>query len=333
MIYLTPEEEAAGKVTDRNAREQEAWVELIAMDRPHTAEERKAAIEQVVTMMVLNAVTDDVASLLFADGAEAAAICPCFAGDTLVETEDGLKPISEVREGEQIWAADPDTGERALRTVLRRYVTPGRPLVEVDTASVETGAIEAIRATPGHPFWVEERGWVGAAELAPGDTLHTGDGRIVRVVGGHSLGVSETVYNFDVEGWHTYFVGRSDVLVHNGCELCAGAAEGGEVYTANGGVDFSQSTYLHSSDRAIVQIEYTGSYPLDAEAANAEAGFARTPKGYTWHHLDDYDPATNRGTMQLVETWAHQGMKHFGGVNQWEAVTGMRYLSPWYWGD
>ena len=109
------------------------------------------------------------------------------------------------------------------------------------------------------------------------------------------------------------------------------AEEGGEIVRESGGVDFSQSTYLHPSDRAVVQIGYTGSYPLDAQAANAEAGFARTPAGYTWHHLDDYDAATNKGTMQLVQTFAHQGMSHFGGVNQWERITGLKYLSPWNW--
>ena len=87
---------------------------------------------------------------------------------------------------------------------------------------------------------------------------------------------------------------------------------------------------LHPSDGAIVEIEYTGSYPLDYEAANTAGGFARTPKGYTWHHLDDYNPVTNRGTMQLVETPTHQANQpHVGGVSQYEAATGQPYLSWW----
>jgi RHS repeat-associated protein len=104
---------------------------------------------------------------------------------------------------------------------------------------------------------------------------------------------------------------------------------GGEVWSA-GGVDFAGSSALYPSPNAIVQIEYTGSYPLDFQAANEAAGFARTPKGYTWHHLHDYNPATNRGTMQLVETPTHQANQpHIGGVSQYESETGKKYLGWW----
>jgi hypothetical protein len=67
-------------------------------------------------------------------------------------------------------------------------------------------------------------------------------------------------------------------------------------------------------------------YAKDFKAANAQAGFRRTPKGNTWHHLDDYDPVTNRGTMQLVEQESHRANQpHSGGVRQYEAATGRRY--------
>ena len=39
------------------------------------------------------------------------------------------------------------------------------------------------------------------------------------------------------------------------------------------------------------------------------------PWGYTWHHVDDYDAATNTGTMQLIKTSAHRkSLPHSGGV-------------------
>ncbi|WP_411969640.1 HNH endonuclease [Pseudomonas sp. p1(2021b)] len=53
-----------------------------------------------------------------------------------------------------------------------------------------------------------------------------------------------------------------------------------------------------------------------------------TPRGYVWHHLDDYDPKTNKGTMQLVEQRAHQGVPHKGGVAQYKAATGKSYTFP-----
>jgi len=79
----------------------------------------------------------------------------------------------------------------------------------------------------------------------------------------------------------------------------------------------------------IVQIEYTGSRRRDFGAANLKAGVGTTqkpPQGFTWHHLDDYNSATNKGSLQLVETGAHEATyPHSGGVKQFEDFTGKTY--------
>jgi RHS repeat-associated protein len=108
-----------------------------------------------------------------------------------------------------------------------------------------------------------------------------------------------------------------------------GSGAGGEVWNARGGIDFARSTALHPTTsllRSIVRIKYTGSRRGDFKMANAAAGFERTPEGYTWHHLDDYNPATNTGTMQLVERDAHQANQpHVGGVKQYRDANGVEY--------
>jgi hypothetical protein len=53
-----------------------------------------------------------------------------------------------------------------------------------------------------------------------------------------------------------------------------------------------------------------------------------TPSGHVWHHLDDYDPKTNTGTMQLIKQNAHSGISHNGGVAQYKAATGKAYTHP-----
>ncbi|MEO7594475.1 MAG: HNH endonuclease, partial [Byssovorax sp.] len=113
-------------------------------------------------------------------------------------------------------------------------------------------------------------------------------------------------------------------------ELGAAAVEaGGEIWNERGGIDFGKSSALYpvkAGQKSIVQIDYTGARSSDFKAANQAAGFERTPQGYSWHHLDDYDPATNRGTMQLVETPIHQAnAPHSGGVKQSEIATGVKY--------
>jgi A nuclease of the HNH/ENDO VII superfamily with conserved WHH len=104
------------------------------------------------------------------------------------------------------------------------------------------------------------------------------------------------------------------------------------VWNANGGVDFAGHPNLYPvspGQRNIVSIEYTGTRPRDFGAANLKGGFGstqRAPLGYTWHHLDDYDPISNTGTMQLIERSTHEAAyPHFGGVAQYEEAVGIPY--------
>jgi hypothetical protein len=101
--------------------------------------------------------------------------------------------------------------------------------------------------------------------------------------------------------------------------------EGGEVWNARGGIDFSKSTAFEGQ----VQIPYTGSRMLDYQAANQAAGLGdsmRAPAGFVWHHLDDYNALTNTGTMQLVDQAAHMAnAPHIGGVAQWVEWMGVPY--------
>ncbi|WP_431222841.1 HNH endonuclease [Serratia sp. L9] len=99
--------------------------------------------------------------------------------------------------------------------------------------------------------------------------------------------------------------------------------------TKNGGLDYSASNALYSKNgvNPIQKIEYTGNYHNDFEQASMAAlGQKSTPKGYVWHHLDDYNPVTNTGTMQLVQQKAHSGIPHVGGVSQYKAHTGISYI-------
>ncbi|MNH12060.1 putative deoxyribonuclease RhsC [compost metagenome] len=83
--------------------------------------------------------------------------------------------------------------------------------------------------------------------------------------------------------------------------------------TEGGGLNYAESNALYSKKpnvNPIVEISYTGDYDMDFESANHKAGLNQktTPSGYVWHHVDDYNPATNKGTMQLVEQPAHSGI-------------------------
>ncbi|EFF0799179.1 RHS repeat-associated core domain-containing protein [Escherichia albertii] len=107
----------------------------------------------------------------------------------------------------------------------------------------------------------------------------------------------------------------------------------GVTRTSGGGLDYSNSNALYNKRPGVspkVTIEYSGDYEVDYQRANARAGLNQvsTPRGYVWHHLDDYDPVTNTGTMQLIEKQAHSGISHNGGVSQYKAATGKEYTHP-----
>ncbi|HBM92259.1 pretoxin [Ruminococcus sp. AM54-1NS] len=76
---------------------------------------------------------------------------------------------------------------------------------------------EEIITTEMHPFYVNDRGFVNAGELAVGDELLDSNKNILLV---ENFDVELTdkpvkVYNFQVEDFHTYHVSGLGVLVHN----------------------------------------------------------------------------------------------------------------------
>lgn len=83
----------------------------------------------------------------------------------------------------------------------------------------------------------------------------------------------------------------------------------GVPFDKKGFPDFSK--YLYKKGPHTVKIKPTGSRSGDFAAANKAAGYASTPKGYTWHHHQ------SKGKMQLVETKIHSKTGHTGGFHLW----------------
>jgi len=119
-----------------------------------------------------------------------------------------------------VWSQDEETGEVSEQRVLRTVVTPDQPVLEI-TFVDDSGQEETIRATGDHPFWVGERGWTPARELQPGGEVFQISGGWLRVGSATWAQQRETVYNFEVETTHTYFVGELGAWVHN--NDCVGA--------------------------------------------------------------------------------------------------------------
>jgi RHS repeat-associated protein len=135
----------------------------------------------------------------------------CFPAGTVISTSDGEKPIETLEEGDLVWSQDEETGEMNLKRVKRLFTSIATVLVLV------TAGTNTTEATPEHPFWVEPRGWTAVAELKAGDVLSTLSGKRVEITNVDYRQGRVQVYNFEVEGYHTYFVSEQRTLVHNSC--------------------------------------------------------------------------------------------------------------------
>lgn len=117
-----------------------------------------------------------------------------------------------------VLAANEENGEVAYKEVVRTFVNTTDEITHV-TIQNDEGEQEIIDSTPQHPFYVEGMGWVEASSLHAGMTIWFANGTKGTVADISNEGLEEpvTVYNFEVEDFHTYYVGASCVLVHNMC--------------------------------------------------------------------------------------------------------------------
>ena len=136
----------------------------------------------------------------------------CFIAGTLVATANGLVAIENIKAGDMVCAAHEDTLEYGLRPVAETYIRETDTLVHITVGDVE------IVSTVDHPYFVKNKGFVNAGDLCIGFELmdNNGNTHVVEQIFRETLH-DETVkvYNFQVEEYHTYYVGDSCLLVHN----------------------------------------------------------------------------------------------------------------------
>jgi hypothetical protein len=144
----------------------------------------------------------------------------CFRKGMIVEMSDesdkatGTKEIERVEEGETIFAVpenDPEAKPRGFK-VKRVFHNEPRPLLGVTING------KVLYCTFEHRCYVRGKGWIPAKEMKPGDNLRAPSGEPVIVEAVEDTGITEAVFNLEIEGAHTYFVGtpgRESVLVHN----------------------------------------------------------------------------------------------------------------------
>ncbi|MFC5748433.1 RHS repeat-associated core domain-containing protein [Actinomadura rugatobispora] len=145
-----------------------------------------------------------------------------FVTGTPVLMADGnYKSIEDVDVGDEVLAADPETGKeqgRRVTALIPGEGTKNLVKITIDTDGTRGDKTGTITATDEHPFWVEgNRGWTKAIDLKPGMWLRTSAGTHVQITATKTWKQSRRVHNLTVEIDHTYHVqgGERSVLVHN----------------------------------------------------------------------------------------------------------------------
>lgn len=149
---------------------------------------------------------------------------PCFAAETLVHTQEGLKPVEAIRAGDWLLSFPDDqvpplrfreVHEYTYRQVTQIFVHDDNTVCEVEILDLGNGKMEKLKVTSDQRFFVKRSGWMPARDLNYQSVLYLENfGNVV-------VGCVENhkeicrVYSFEVEEFCTYYVGEMGVWVHS----------------------------------------------------------------------------------------------------------------------
>ena len=110
------------------------------------------------------------------------------------------RKIENIKAGDKVVSTNSETGEKGEKAVLRTFINESSELAHVFANG------EEIIATQSHLFYVVDKGWIPAKDLANGSILILPDGSqtLVEHVVLETLNEPVKVYNFEVADWHTY---------------------------------------------------------------------------------------------------------------------------------
>lgn len=135
----------------------------------------------------------------------------CFVEGTLITTDRGQVPIEDIKVGDKVLSKNESTGEVTYKNVTQLFQHETEQTIKIHIND------EIIETTTEHRFWVKDRGWVIAGDLKAGDILVTSKDGSIPISKVEVINNKKRVYNFEVEDFHTYFVSKYDIWVHNMC--------------------------------------------------------------------------------------------------------------------
>ncbi len=241
----------------------------------------------------------------------------CFVAGTQVVV--GVNPdgsyatenIEDIQVGDYVLTRPQDdpTAPLELKEVTAVYV---HQVTQEQVLSITDaqGRTETITCTSDHPFWVPGQGWVAAEDLAPGTELTSPDGSAVVVVSNTARVLDQpvNVYNFQVDGDHTYFVddGAEPVWVHNNCS---------EAFKIKDWTGYPEGM---PKPRGAFRLLEGGEYEAARDAANAaNKAIHRADQSLAGMQIHEIKPVKFGGSPTSVANKIALTQKQHAGLTSW----------------
>ena len=138
---------------------------------------------------------------------------PCFLAGTLVHTPTGLVPIENIKTGDQVISYDV-----LHQKVIKAIVTETFKNYAEKYLIIKTLSGDSISVTGQHLFYQKEsNAWIKAHQLQKDMLLYNPLTQVQEKITDIQI-VEKTLatYNFEVDTYHNYLVGKTGILAHNG---------------------------------------------------------------------------------------------------------------------
>jgi RHS repeat-associated protein len=183
----------------------------------------------------------------------------CFvAGTPIVMADGSSKPIEQVKVGDRVLARDEVSGQTAAKGVKQVFA---REVNETVVLTLPGG--ERIETTANHPFYVEGRGFLPAGELGIGALIVSRAGPTLKIAKIERRPLRTRVFNFEVEDFHSYFVG----MVHGGAWVHNAPCQSVDPFDIRFSQDSIDPAFAHGSwkgrslDEAVAAARQLGRLP------------------------------------------------------------------------
>ena len=227
------------------------------------------------------------------------------------------------------------TNHQTYKPVLNTFTRQAEKMVKVWANG------ELINTTYSHPFRVNGQ-WIVAGKLQKGDQIQI-PAQLEASVGVSNFARSsievdsvlnylETtpVYNFEVEDYHTYYVGNQGFLVHNWCAIDKLKALTGEAKTGFGtfmdfavanGIGIAQRKVLYTKLNALSDVELAKFFKSFSEAPTSYRTFLVNGSSYpnaieSWKIFDNAGPNKLRDAIRAGDDDYLKALKELADIKK-----------------